>query len=96
MSVISRMELELVRESVHVEDIFELLVKGCWVEEIDCHCIVSLEQIEFTGGFHDSFFKISLKPNKLVIESDSPWELEITRKLSFSAPMVVGGFPLCG
>ncbi|MBS8264532.1 hypothetical protein DYI25_08800 [Mesobacillus boroniphilus] len=77
MSGLSHVELELVRESVHVEGIHDLLVKGCWVEKNDHRCIISLEQIEFTGGFHDSYFKISLKPNELLIESDSPWELEV-------------------
>jgi hypothetical protein len=77
MSGLSRMELELVSETVHVEGIHDLLVRGCWVEEDDPRCIISLGQIEFTGGFHDSYFKISLKPNELFIESDSPWELEV-------------------
>lgn len=77
MSGINRVELELVRESIHVEGILELLVKGCWVEENDHRCILTLGQIEFTGGFHDSYFKLSLKPNELIIESDSPWELEV-------------------
>lgn len=77
MSGLSRVELELVRSRVHVEGIHELLVKGCWVEPNDHRCIVSQGQIEFTGGFHDSYFKISLKPEELCIESDSPWELEV-------------------
>jgi hypothetical protein len=78
MSGLSRVELELVRENVHVEAIHELLVKGCWIEDDDHRCIVvSHGQIEFNGGFHDSYFKISLKPNELLIESDSPWELEV-------------------
>jgi hypothetical protein len=77
MSGLSRVELDLVREEVHVEGIHDLLIKGCWVEENDSRCIISLGQIEFTGGFHDSYFKMSMKPGKLLIESDSPWELEV-------------------
>ena len=77
MSGISRVELELVREIVHVEAILDLLIKGCWVEENDHRCTVSPGKIEFTGGFHDSYFKIFLQPNELLIESDSPWELEV-------------------
>lgn len=77
MSGLSHVELELVRENVHVEVIHELLVKGCWIEDHDHRSIVSQGQIEFSGGFHDSYFKISLKTNELLIESDSPWELEV-------------------
>jgi hypothetical protein len=77
MSGLSRVELELVRENVHVEVIHELLVKGCWIEDHDPRCLVSQGEIEFSGGFHDSYFKISLKPTDLLIESDSPWEIEV-------------------
>lgn len=77
MSGISTVKLELVREVVHVEGILDLLIKGCWVEENDNRCTVSLGQIEFTGGFHDSYFKITLQANELLIDSDSPWELEV-------------------
>ena len=77
MSGINRVELELVQEIVHVEGILDLLIKGCWVEENDHGCTVSPGQIEFTGGFHDSYFRISLENNGLLIESDSPWELEV-------------------
>lgn len=77
MSGISTVELELVREIVHVEEILDLLIKGCWVEEKDIGCTVSSGKIEFTGGFHDSYFRISLENNVLLIESDSPWELEV-------------------
>lgn len=77
MSGIGTVKLELVREVVHVEGILDLLIKGCWIEQNDHRCTVSRGQIEFTGGFHDSFFKITLQANELLIESDSPWELEV-------------------
>lgn len=77
MSGISTVELELVREIVHVEEILDLLIKGCWVEEKDIGCTVFSGKIEFTGGFHDSYFRISLENHVLLIESDSPWELEV-------------------
>lgn len=77
MSVLSRAELELVQEGVQIEGIYNMLVNGCWVDEDDQSCIISLEQIEFTGGLHDSYFKIILKQGEVLIESDSPWELEV-------------------
>jgi hypothetical protein len=77
MSAFSTMELKLVQEDLCIDSIFDVLVKGCWIEESDHHCMVSNECIEFTGGFHESYFKITLITGHLVIVSDSPWELEV-------------------
>lgn len=77
MSAFSTMELKLVQENMCIDSIFEVLVKGCWIEENDHDCLVSNECIEFTGGFHESYFKITLMADELSIESDSPWELEV-------------------
>jgi hypothetical protein len=77
MSALSRLELELVHNELVIERIFDSLVKGCWVEEGDFKCIVSAQCIEFNGGFHESYFKITITNDTLQIESDSPWELEV-------------------
>ena len=77
MSAFSRVELELVQKEVSFDRIFDVLVKGCWIEENDLNCLVSADSIQFKGGFHDSFFKIMLMFGQLIIESDSPWELEV-------------------
>lgn len=77
MSAFSRVELELVQNEVSFDRIFNVLVKGCWIEENDHNCLITAESIEFNGGFHDSYFKIMFMFGQLIIESDSPWELEV-------------------
>jgi len=77
MSAFSRVELELVQNEVSFDKIVEVLVKGCWIEENDLNATLTPNSIEFNGGFHDSYFKIILLFGQLIIESDSPWELEV-------------------
>ena len=77
MSAFSTVELELVQDGVSIESIVNVLIKGCWMEESDDQSIISTEYLEFSGGLYDSHFKISLVKRQLVIESDSPWELEV-------------------
>lgn len=77
MSAFSRVELELVQNEVSFDRIVEILVKGCWIEVNDLNNTLSPDCIEFNGGFHESYFKIALQFGQLIIESDSPWELEV-------------------
>lgn len=77
MSANSRIELELVEDHLSIETVFVLLAKGSWVDENDYGCIKSATSIEFSEGFQESVFKLSIGNGKLVIESDSPWEMEL-------------------
>ena len=77
MSALSCVELELVQGNISMENIVDILIKGCWMEESDCHSKFAATHLEFSGGLYESYFKIGLLNGQLVIESDSPWELEV-------------------
>jgi hypothetical protein len=77
MSALSRVELELLQNDATFDGILNVLIKGCWIEDDHYEHALYQNAIEFTGGLHDSFFKIELIGSQLILESDSPWELEV-------------------
>lgn len=80
MSALSRVELELVHDDLSIDTVHALLVKSSWVAENDHQCIISEGCIEFSEAFQGSYFKLELYNEYLIIESDSPWELELLAK----------------
>lgn len=77
MSALSRVELELLQNDAAFDRILDVLFKGCWIEENDFETGVHQNVIQFSGGLHDSFFKVVIDGPQLFLESDSPWELEV-------------------
>lgn len=77
MSALSRVELELLQNDAAFDRVLDVLLKGCWIEEGDFETGIHQNAIQFSGGLHDSFFKVVMDGPQLVLESDSPWELEV-------------------
>lgn len=77
MSALSHVELELLQKDADFDRVLDVLLKGCWIEERDCETGLHQNAIQFSGGLHDSFFKVIMDGPLLILESDSPWELEV-------------------
>ncbi|PLR98857.1 hypothetical protein [Bacillus sp. T33-2] len=77
MSEYTCFKLSVVDNNASIETIFSRLVHGCWVDEIQRTSILDGNRIIFTGGEYDSEFQITLNGPYLIIQSDSPWEMEL-------------------
>lgn len=77
MSYFARLEMTLKDSNLSIEFVFDLLVNGCWLDEEQREMSVKEYSIESIKGIDEIPFKIMIFGGKLIIETDSPWDLEL-------------------